>query len=112
MKYFNQSEFVMGKENVFNKMDTSLLARIDILRENVGKPLHITSSFRSVDYNKSVGGASKSQHLLGKAVDLSCKNSILRATIVFQALKLGLTVGVAKSFIHIDCRETQIVFSY
>lgn len=112
MKYFKENEFVMGEENVFHKMDTSLLARIDILRENVGEPLHITSSYRSPEYNKSIGGASRSQHLKGKAVDLSCKNGILRSKIVFEALKLGLTAGVAKTFVHVDCRETQIVFSY
>ncbi len=112
MRYFKQHEFVMGKENVFNKMNTTLLAKIDILREKVGEPLRITSSFRDKKFNKSVRGASKSQHLLGKAVDFSCRNGTFRSKIVLEALKLRLTVGVAKNFIHVDCRETQIVFSY
>ena len=112
MTYFTEDEFVMVQKNVCYKIDTSLLATIDILRENVGQALTITSSFRDKNYNKFVGGASKSQHLLGKAVDFSCKNGILRAKIVFEAIKLGLTVGVAKRFIHVDCRDTQIVFSY
>ena len=113
--YFKPSEFVMGgydPVNVYDKMDTSLLAKLEVLREHVGQALTITSSYRSPEFNKMVGGVSKSQHLLGKAVDLSCKNSILRSKIVYEALSLGFTVGVAKSFIHLDTRETQILFSY
>ena len=110
--HFKHYEFMMGNKNVYDKMDSNLLALLEVLRDNVGQALTITSSYRSPEYNKSIGGASRSQHLTGNAVDLSCKNGILRSKIVFQALKLGLTVGVAKSFIHIDNRETQLVFSY
>ena len=102
----------MGSENVFNKMDADLLDRLDVLRELVNSPLHITSSFRSESYNKSVGGSTRSQHLKGRAVDLSCNSSTLRAKIVKNALDLGLTCGVAKTFVHIDNRDNQIVFTY
>jgi len=33
LKYFNRREFVMGDENVFDKMDMDLLTRLDSLRE-------------------------------------------------------------------------------
>ena len=112
MRYFKESEFVMGEENVFHKMDADLLHRLDTLRELVSEPLSITSSFRSEDYNKGVGGSKTSQHLKGKAVDLSCNNSTLRAKIVKHALELDLTCGVAKTFVHIDNRDNQIVFTY
>jgi len=112
MKYFKESEFVMGEEQVFNKMDSDLLHRLDLLRELVSEPLYITSSYRSEEYNKSVGGSSKSQHLTGNAIDLSCNNGTLRAKIVKHALELDLTCGVATTFIHIDNRENQVVFTY
>lgn len=112
MKYFNRREFVMGDENVFDKMDMDLLSRIDSLRELVGEPLRVTSSFRDENYNASVGGSKKSMHLLGRAVDLSCNNGTLRRKIVKSALDLGLSVGVAKLFIHIDNRDNEIVFTY
>jgi len=102
----------MGNENVFDKMDMDLLSRIDSLRELVGEPLRITSSFRSVDHNRYVGGSKSSMHLLGRAVDLSCNNGTLRRKIVKNALELGLSVGVAKLFIHIDNRDNEIVFTY
>ena len=112
MTYFRESEFVMGNENVFRKMDADLLDVLDTLRHLVAEPLRINSSFRSVDYNKSVGGSSSSMHLLGRAVDLQCNNGTLRRKIVKQALELGLSVGVAKTFVHIDNRDKQIVFTY
>ncbi len=112
MRYFKESEFIMGKELVFDKMDIDFLKLLDNLRECVNEPLHVNSSFRSVDYNKAVGGSSTSEHLDGNAVDLKCNNGVLRLKIVENALALGLTVGVAKSFVHIDNRASQIVFAY
>ena len=112
LKYFKKSEFVMGNENVYDQMDRIFLETLDELRHLVAMPLKITSSYRSPSYNKSVGGASKSMHLQGRAVDIACKNSHDRMIIIAEALSLGLTVGVASSFLHIDDRDYQIVFTY
>jgi len=112
MIYFKESEFMMANSKVFDKMDAMFLPLLDELRQRVGEPLVITSSYRSKEYNKFIGGAKKSQHLYGKAVDLACNNGTLRAKIVRHALDLGLTVGIAKGFCHIDNRDNQIVFTY
>jgi len=112
MKYFSETEFVMGDEVVFDMMDADLLERLDALREAVNEPLYITSSYRDEDYNNAVGGSSTSMHLKGRAVDLACNNGTLRGKIVKNALNLGLTVGVAKTFVHVDNRDNQIVFTY
>ena len=112
LNYFSKSEFIMGKVNVSTKMDTVFLLLLDELRGKVGKPLKINSSFRDKAYNSSIAGASKSKHLQGIAVDLACTNSKLRSEIVYHALDLGLTVGVGSSFVHIDNRNNQIMFTY
>ena len=112
LRYFDKSEFIMGTVEVYDKMDECLLMSLDDLRNEVGQPLHINSSYRSEEYNKKIGGSPKSKHLLGKAVDLHCTDSLLRLKIVKNALPLGFTVGVAKTFIHLDLRETQIMFTY
>ena len=112
MKYFKESEFMMGTQNVFYKMDKDLLKLLDKLRGRVGKPLSINSRYRDKTYNKLKGGSSRSQHLTGNAVDFKCNNGTLRAKIVKEALKLGLTCGVAKTFVHVDNRRSQIVYSY
>ena len=112
MKYFKKSEFRMGNENVYAKMDVTFLISLDELRELVKEPLIITSSYRSVEYNRAIGGAKRSMHLKGKAVDVVCLDGILRRKIVQHALSLGMTCGVAGKFIHIDNRSKQIIFTY
>ena len=44
------------------------------LREKFGKPIRITSGFRSPELNKSVGGKPTSQHTKGEAVDITAVN--------------------------------------
>ena len=41
------------------------------VREWYGKPIKINSFYRSPKLNKAIGGASKSQHLKGEAIDLT-----------------------------------------
>lgn len=42
----------------------------DKVREHFGKPIGITSGFRSAELNKRIGGSKTSQHLEGKALDI------------------------------------------
>lgn len=44
---------------------------LDPLREAWGNPIYISSGYRSASLNKIVGGAKNSQHLAGKAADIS-----------------------------------------
>ena len=39
-------------------------------RELVDSPFVISSGYRCVEYNKEIGGATKSQHILGNATDI------------------------------------------
>lgn len=110
MKYFKPEEFKMGNEVVYDKMNSEFLEKLDGLRYLCSIPLKLNSSFRSKEYNKSIGGATNSMHLLGRAVDIACNNSITRAIILKNALNMGLTCGVYKTWIHIDDRETQLVY--
>lgn len=110
MKYFKPEEFKMGKEVVFDKMDTTFLKLLDELRELVGEPLIVNSSYRNKLYNKAVGGSENSLHLKGKAVDLRCTNGTLRAKIVKHALNLGLSCGVYNTWVHLDSRCYQILY--
>lgn len=41
-------------------------------RKAYGKPIHVTSGYRSERLNKAVGGKPNSQHLRGQAADLVC----------------------------------------
>lgn len=53
------------------------------IREMLGKPVNISSGFRSAQLNKLVGGVSNSQHLEGKAADFTVKGESV-AGIIFK----------------------------
>lgn len=82
------------------------------IRDYVGKPIYINSSYRNIEYNKSVDGEKHSLHLLFKALDFSVKNfkmmdymvlgAELRNGNIIELNRLG-GLGVYKTFLHIDC---------
>ena len=110
MIYFDESEFRMGGLIVFDKMDTAFLVKLDTLRGRCGFPFILNSTYRSPEYNTSIGGAPNSKHMEGIAADIQCIGSKERAILVKNALDLGLTVGVYKNFVHVDNRDDQIMF--
>ncbi len=44
---------------------------LDPLREKYGKPIYVSSGYRSPALNRSVNGATSSQHRLGEAADIT-----------------------------------------
>lgn len=48
-----------------------LVARVlDPLRSSLGRPVSVTSGYRSVAVNQAIGGAGESQHMTGEAADI------------------------------------------
>ena len=111
---FNLSEFA-SKDGSTIPSDLlpniqSLAKNLEVLRGYFGKPIHINSGYRSPEHNKKIGGAAKSQHLLGNAADIYI-NGILPIEIYKVIEKLidegnmiegGL--GLYKTFVHYDIR--------
>ena len=50
-------------------LDDELVVLLQCIREHFGRPVHITSSYRTGAHNAAVGGNKTSQHLLGRAAD-------------------------------------------
>lgn len=74
IKYFSRSEFKCqcgGKYcNGYPAEPSEALVRIaESLREEIGKPIIITSGLRCATHNAEVGGVSNSRHISGKAMD-------------------------------------------
>lgn len=79
----------------------------DWLRDKLGEPLHVLSSYRSPEYNARVGGAENSLHLRFNALDLTAKGTPpaeLAALLEQHRLAPLLGVGVYSTFIHLDTR--------
>ena len=56
-----------GSDPVF--VDSSLAALLQKIRDHFGRPVVITSGYRTAAHNAAVGGSKSSQHLLGRAAD-------------------------------------------
>lgn len=70
-EHFKVREFFCrdGSDPVF--IDTELVEILEKIRTKFGKPVTITSGFRTAAYNATVAKAAKySQHLYGKAADI------------------------------------------
>ena len=83
---------------------------LDDLRHKCGFPFVVTSGFRSKDHSiektKKVGG----RHTRGDAADIQVTNGLQRMAIVSKALEHGFKgIGVAKSFVHLDTRDSEPV---
>lgn len=89
------------------KMPVASLDRLQALRTAWGKPLIITSAYRSFRHNRAVRGARKSQHLKGRAFDIIVRTPAEGRRLEDLARQLGFR-GIGRywnrGFIHIDDR--------
>lgn len=49
-----------------------LCLAMDIVRDFIGKPINVHVTYRPPAYNKLIGGATHSAHVLGLAMDFDC----------------------------------------
>jgi len=118
IRYFTADEvFYRGARDAKLQLNTdpprglwpSLLAVVkvaDEARHRLGKPLRITSSFRSVAYNRAIKGAVGSYHTKASALDLSGSPATLHR-ILQEMRSEGLFrggIGRYKTFCHVDVR--------
>jgi len=107
-KNFNMQEFeCTHPDHRHVRVDEELVEKLQQLRDKLGVPLIINSAYRCPERNKQVGGAKNSQHLYGKAADISMHNIDLPIEEVRElAEKIGFRgIGLYNSFIHVDVRH-------
>jgi uncharacterized protein YcbK (DUF882 family) len=129
-RHFDASEFesyfVAQRRGVTNspppqriwKNIVPTLRIVDELRESLGKPCRILSSYRSTDYNKAVGGAHLSQHLEFTALDISF-DGVSPQRVYDRLLEWrragkfvgGVGIYPSAGFVHIDTRGTNATWS-
>lgn len=124
MKYFSIAEFLRSdaaeKYQVSNMpADEELLAVLnninalvnnilDPLRAKIGRPVLITSGYRSQRVNELVSGSKTSQHLTGKAADIHVQGyTPQQMDIVYQTIQMcydfdQLIFYPSKNIIHVS----------
>ena len=82
---------------------------LDPLREKYGKPIRVSSGYRSAILNRSVNGATSSQHRLGEAADIPTgskdENRKLFEIIKNELLFDQLIDEKNFSWVHVSFRE-------
>jgi len=86
------------------RLDPLLVDRLQALRDRVGRPVVITSGYRTMDHNRTIGGAPESLHLRGQAADIKVPGwdpeAVARAD---EAVGFG-GIGVCPTHVHVDVR--------
>lgn len=84
------------------------------LRDAYGQPMKVNSCARSAAYNKKIGGHPSSLHVWDKpahntggcmAIDIAITDSVARAELVTLALAMNWSVGINRTFVHLDRRS-------
>lgn len=89
---------------------------LEILRESLGRPIVITSGYRSKSHNAAVGGARNSYHLRGMAADIRARG--LTPEQVFKEIRRLIAAGEMSpgglkkypTFVHYDVRGVLVLF--
>lgn len=106
-KNFKLKEFQCKDGNHQVMLDSQLLKKLQELRDRIGKPIIINSGYRTKEYNKLIGGSPNSQHLLGRAADISMTNMNPRE-VARVAEEIGFGgIGIYRDFLHVDVRKVR-----
>lgn len=107
---FNKHNFALTETVLRNIQE--LAKNLQVLRDEVKKPIKITSGYRDPSFNKKIGGATQSRHLTGQAADLKIEGytpkqvaAIIEKLIAAGKMKQG-GLGIYSTWIHYDVRGT------
>ena len=104
---FKVKEFACkdGSDPIF--IDSELVTVLQKVRNHFGKPVTITSAYRTPPHNSKEGGTTYSQHLYGKAADIKVQGIAPKKIAEYAGtiLKNYGGIGIYNTFVHIDVRE-------
>ena len=104
---FKVKEFACKDDSDPIFVSSDLVEILQKIRTHFGKAVTITSAYRTVKHNKSVGGAAYSQHLYGMAADIKVKGIKPKDVAAYAETLLPNTggIGIYSTFAHVDVRE-------
>ena len=100
-------------------LDDELVVLLQCIREHFGKPVHITSGYRTAAHNAAVGGSKSSQHLLGRAADFYVEGVDVATVAAYAETLLPSRGGIGRypkdanhptrktGWVHIDTRANK-----
>ena len=103
-----------GSDPVF--VDSDLVALLQHIRDHFGKPVTITSAYRTAAHNKAVGGSAYSQHCYGRAADIRVQGTGVDVLAAYAETLLPGTGGIGRyptkagrpsGWVHVDVRKAK-----
>lgn len=83
-----------------------LANRLQVIRDLIGKPIRITSGYRTPEHNKKVGGEPNSYHLKGMAADIVI-DGVAPGTVQNYLKNWSGGLGAYPDFTHCDIGPTR-----
>jgi len=124
-KNFTMSEWYSRSPDApaSHEIDDRLILVLQSIRDYYDKPVRITSTFRTRQHNKDVGGVWDSMHTKGIAVDFYIKDhdsfenfrdSLKSFGQWYTNLRdMGIAgIGIYNTFVHIDTRNEKITKAF
>lgn len=97
------------------KISMTFIRKIQILRYHLAIPFYLDKEgggfYRCEKYNKSISGASESQHMSGRAIDISVIgwSGVTKWKCLRLAMLLDLSIGKYQTYFHLDSRPVSPV---
>lgn len=117
-KHFSEAELrckgsdCCGGENACT---AGLVAALEALRADIGKPVIIVSGYRCREHNRRAGGAPRSQHVTGKAADIRVQG-MTAAELEAAAKRVPGINGIGRNdraqTLHVDVRNNPAHWCY
>lgn len=102
--HFDSSEFRDHRDGSLVGPDPELVQVLERLRAIDGRPLPVLSGYRSPATNRLVGGAGRSQHLVGRAADIPAGRFTVAQARAAGARGIGWCHGWV---VHVDVRPAR-----
>jgi len=102
--HFSREEFACKCGCGFDTVDAELLNVAETVREHIGAYTP-SSACRCKNHNKAVGGSDKSQHLIGRAIDIPYNNPRELYNYLNELYPNTFGIGLYNTFVHIDTRN-------
>lgn len=111
---FKVKEFACKDGSDEIKIDSKLVIMLQLIRDHFKKPVVINSGYRTVSYNKKIGGAKYSQHIYGKAADIRIDGvkPLHIAQFAETDCKYLRGIGLYTWGDHVDTRSTKYYWDY
>ena len=116
-RYFKAAEFASRGNGKLRNLKRKVAA-LDDIRATVGHPIVILSGHRDEAYNRKIGGARYSRHVVGDAVDISLRglSDIRRYQLMWLLLSKGFmsfgSYARYPTMLHADMRPEARIWRY